>query len=392
MNHIPILTLLAFMLMLPLTAQAETPPLPPRKNDLPALEKSLKQQSQTKEELETQIKNIESELNETRQRLVDVAASVQENETALGELEVKIKQLEGEKSQIETTLDDNRQSISQLILALERIRRIPPEALVVKPDAPLKTAQSAKLMRDIMPVIYEKAQSLEKNLTALENISKDLSAKHERAFKTAEALRAEQLNLTSLIQRREELYKTTRDDLATQEEKVRRISLQAENLQDLVTRLDQDEQQERTRSQSAPTKATAYSKGGIPSPGRVQLPISGVITTRFKEPDHFGAPSMGISIEGRGGALIVAPMGGVVRFAGFFKNYGNLVILEHEGGYHSLVAGLEKIDTVVGQSVSAGEPLGVLHHSSSGEKPALYYELRQGGKPINPAKKFTDLG
>src|SRR5262249_39069692 len=129
------------------------------------------------------------------------------------------------------------------------------------------------------------------------------------------------------------------------------------------------------------------------APGQPRLPVSGIIRTRYDEPDSFGAPSKGITIESRTGALVVAPMGGVVRFAGHFRNYGTIVIIEHQKGYHSLIAGLEKIDTVVGQSVSAGEALGRLHAASSpGEKPALYYELRLNGRPVNPAEKFADLG
>jgi septal ring factor EnvC (AmiA/AmiB activator) len=68
-----------------------------------------------------------------------------------------------------------------------------------------------------------------------------------------------------------------------------------------------------------------------------------------------------------------------------------MVIIEHGKNYHSLVAGLSKIDTVIGQSVMAGEPIGSLGSARSG-RPALYYELRQNGKPINPSRVFADLG
>jgi murein hydrolase activator len=85
-------------------------------------------------------------------------------------------------------------------------------------------------------------------------------------------------------------------------------------------------------------------------------------------------------------------MGGVVRYAGYFKNYGQIIIVEHQKDYHSLIAGLARIDTVVGQSVAAGEPVGVLAKSSSdGGKPTLYYELRLNGEPVNPARKFAGL-
>jgi septal ring factor EnvC (AmiA/AmiB activator) len=81
-----------------------------------------------------------------------------------------------------------------------------------------------------------------------------------------------------------------------------------------------------------------------------------------------------------------------VRYTGPFKNYGQLVIIEHQKGYHSLVAGLDRIDTVVGQSVSAGEPVGILGPAPDGGKPSVYYELRHKGQPVNPARFFAELG
>ena len=112
---------------------------------------------------------------------------------------------------------------------------------------------------------------------------------------------------------------------------------------------------------------------------------------RYGQQDEIGATSQGIRIEARSGAMVVAPMGGIVRYAGPFKSYGNIVLLEHKNNYHSLIAGLGRIDTVVGQSVDSGEPVGNLG-TQAGDRPVLYYELRLNGEPINPARKFSDLG
>ncbi|MCD8562545.1 MAG: peptidoglycan DD-metalloendopeptidase family protein [Alphaproteobacteria bacterium] len=130
----------------------------------------------------------------------------------------------------------------------------------------------------------------------------------------------------------------------------------------------------------------------LPPSGEAQLPVSGIIKTRFQQTDEIGAESQGITILGRSGGLVVAPMAGQVRFAGAFKKFGNIVIIEHQGGYHSLIAGLEKIDTVVERNVSAGEPIGTLKNTGGDGKPSLYYELRLDGKPVNPARKFAELG
>jgi septal ring factor EnvC (AmiA/AmiB activator) len=284
-------------------------------------------------------------------------------------------------------LEKDRKSMADLILALERIRRVPPEAMIAKPGAPYKTAQSALLMGDIIPLLHKKAQSLKENLENIDRISADLEAKKEVALKASQSLEAEHEKLAEMAEKRERLFADTHADLETEKANVKRISKESRNLADLVLRLNESREKQRAE---APVQKKPEEKITV---GQARLPISGIIRTRYDQPDSFGAPSKGISIEGREGALVVAPMGGTVRFAGHFKNYGNIVILEHEKGYHSLIAGLEKIDTVVGQGVSAGEALGLLHKASTpGERPALYYELRLDGRPVNPAAKFADLG
>ena len=130
----------------------------------------------------------------------------------------------------------------------------------------------------------------------------------------------------------------------------------------------------------------------MPAAGASRLPVSGVIMTGYGELNNIGAPSQGVTINGQAGALVVAPMGGIVRFAGEFKNYGRLIILEHKDDYHSLIGGLEAINITVGEKVGAGEPVGKLPVTPSrDDQPALYYELRYKGSPIDPSKKFSGL-
>jgi septal ring factor EnvC (AmiA/AmiB activator) len=111
--------------------------------------------------------------------------------------------------------------------------------------------------------------------------------------------RGEQEKLAGLVDKREKLFENTHADLESEKANVKKISQQARNLADLVTRLDRD------RTARKPEKKVV----SVPS-GNSRLPISGIIRTRYDEPDSFGAPSKGVSIEGREGALVVAPMGG----------------------------------------------------------------------------------
>lgn len=371
----------------PAFAQA---PIPAKKSEALGYEKSLKEEKQNQKALEKKAKDIQGQLKGTQSELVDLAADIQKNEKSLTALNIRIKDLEADKIFREDNLEKEKGRMAHLVLALERIRRRPPEALIVTPEAPLQTAQSVMLMKTILPGLQQSAENLKNDLKALEDVSRDLMAEKEDLAKISAELKERQKTLSGLLDTRKSLYARTQEDLAERQQKIKTISANAKNLQDLVQKLDQEKRQRAEKAKTQPVVLTAPSPKNV-APGSPRLPISGVITTAYDQPDNFGAPSKGVDIEGRGGALVVAPMGGIVKFTGPFKNYGQIVIIEHKGEYHSLVAGLEKIDTVVGQMLEAGEPIGTLHYSRTGQNPVLYYELRYNGKPINPARKFSGL-
>ncbi len=383
--------LILLLVFLSLPALAETPPVPKSKTEvIGSIEERLHKEEKKKAKLAKDVKSLETQIDKTRNRLVKVAKSIQNNEKDLQNLEGRIRTLEKEQNAVQSSLEEDRSQIARLILALERIERVPPEALLARPETPYKTAQSAMLMGNIIPTLHNHAESLKEKLQDLNKISEDLSRERQKAMEKANALKAEHNKLSGLIGRREKLYAATNRNYKKRQEEVQKISKQAKNLQDLVKKLDEDRKREKASITAKKAAPRAY-QTPVPKAGQPQLPISGIIRISYDELDDIGATSKGLTIDGRSGAIVVAPMGGVVRFSGPFKRYGQMIILEHEGGYHSLIAGLKKIDTVVGHSVSAGEPLGLLEHRSGGEKPSLYFELRHKGRPVNPSKKFTDL-
>ena len=115
----------------------------------------------------------------------------------------------------------------------------------------------------------------------------------------------------------------------------------------------------------------------------MSFPAVGRLVGRYGQATKGGLTRKGISVETLPGAQVVAPYDGRVVFADAFRGYGRLLIIEHGEGYHSLLAGLARIDTAIGQWVLAGEPVGVMGRTGKG-KPTLYVELRRKGQPINP--------
>jgi septal ring factor EnvC (AmiA/AmiB activator) len=101
-----------------------------------------------------------------------------------------------------------------------------------------------------------------------------------------------------------------------------------------------------------------------------------------------GTLSKGVFVVTRPSAAVVAPIPGRVVFAGQFRGYGNLVILELRDKGHALISGMSRIDAQVGDDVLVGEPLGEMT-PSTGTAPKLYFELRRRGRPINPMPSDT---
>jgi septal ring factor EnvC (AmiA/AmiB activator) len=116
--------------------------------------------------------------------------------------------------------------------------------------------------------------------------------------------------------------------------------------------------------------------------GAMVMPVAGRVKRRYGESDEVGAISKGILILAPAGGRVVAPFDGRIEFAGPFRGYGQILIIEHGDGYHSLLAGLERIDGAVGQWLVSGEPVGIM--PSGDREAALYLELRRHSQPINP--------
>ena len=125
---------------------------------------------------------------------------------------------------------------------------------------------------------------------------------------------------------------------------------------------------------------------------RLPAPAQGRHVLAFGDKTQYGGQSKGIVIETRQGGQVTSPCDGWIVYAGEFRSYGQLLIINAGGGYHVLLAGLSQIDVQPGQFVLAAEPVGVMGGSAStpaqvkatSNTPVLYVEFRKDGRPIDP--------
>lgn len=397
---------LTFLLAGQVVAHAESPPPPPKKTSaVKELESKVAAEKSRKADLEKEVKKLAGDVKGLKSDLISTTKKVQTHEKDLQSTEDKLKKLRASKALVLGELDRSRDSLAGLIIALERIRRLPPETLIAKPDAPLETAQAATVLGTILPELNKKAKTLKLRLEDLKNIEDDLEASQQELEATTDKLRSEKERMDMLLAEREKVYRKTQGQAENQEKVIASLSKEASSLRDLIEKIEaKNRELERKslkdridRSPSHDPESSAKKNKGVessnlpPLGGNAQLPVSGVVRIRYGQKDDIGATAEGFHIESRPGAVVVAPLGGVVRYAGPFKNYGSIILVEHKNNYHSLIAGLDRIDTVVGQSLDAGEPVGTLS-SRTDKRPDLYYELRYKGRAVDPSRKFPGLG
>jgi septal ring factor EnvC (AmiA/AmiB activator) len=224
-------------------------------------------------------------------------------------------------------------------------------------------------MKSMIPALHKQSEELKARVNDMARIEGEISAQLAEQSQQYHTLKDQQADLGKLLKERRDVYQKTESSRRKQEAEVEKLAKEAKNLAELVDKI-------KPKSKSTVASLTL--------PSNLPLPVSGTIRTAFGDTDDYGSKSQGITFNAPAGATVVTPLAGTVKFAGTFQKYKQILIVEHAGGYHSLIAGLGRIDTVVGATLAAGEPVGVAENSD--ESARIYYELRQDGEPVNPRK------
>ena len=356
-------------------------------------QKQLEDRQAQQQALGKKAADIKQDMAQSQTGLSRQTDMIRRNEKKLTILNTNIGQLSQQDTDLTADLRKKYGSISTLVLALQRIRRVPPEALIARPGAPLATAESAMVLQDMLPALAAQAGAMQAQLDRLAGVRRDLVADRAEAGATGQVLQSQYARLQSDAAARKTLYLKTQDDYAATQKDVAHIAAQAGSLKDLMAQLAERERLEARKRNARPR--------AMPKQGTANLPVAGAVIAGYGDKTKIGAASTGITIETAPGAAVTAPMGGIVRFAGPFRAYGQMVIVAHEDGFYSLIGGLGQVSVAVGQDVGAGQTLGAMPRKPGGHKaglgassassPALYYELRHDGRPVDPSTKLKDL-
>ncbi|MDC0655077.1 peptidoglycan DD-metalloendopeptidase family protein [bacterium] len=353
---------------------------PPAKQ-LREVERAIEAGHSRSKELDREAARIENELQQLQRTLVESARRAQGQEETVTELESRLDSYRSEERSILASLNARRSAIDKTLGALQRISRVPPTAMLAGLDNVTDAVRASVLLSAIVPELSAQAQTFRSELLALRQIRGEIIRRRARLDNAVDRLKREQIVLDRLIDRKSSLRSRTLAESYDERRQIAALSASARDLTNLIDRIEQ-------RLHKAPDRLALRppdtSKPFSAARGTLSLPARGPVVTRFGERSALGLRSQGISVATRAGAQVVAPYDGRIVFAGLFRRYGQLLIIAHGGGYHTLLAGFSSIDGVVGQWLLAGEPVGKMSRQEVQRKPELYIELRQGGEPMNP--------
>jgi septal ring factor EnvC (AmiA/AmiB activator) len=438
-NTVAIAALLAGMFALGAAAQQPPAARSQAAQELELRRGTLDETEQRAAALQSDVAKIKEERDRLNTQLLATAQLVQKSEAQMTLIESRLGELEAQEQDVRGSLAQRHDQIAKLLSAMQRMGRDPPPVVVTRREDALAMVRSAMLLAKAFPGLKGEAEELAGKLNDLVRVMTEIRSEGERLRSETARLNDARTRLASLMESKRRSLAERQRELDAVRKAAAEISKNVADLSELISRLDRTvaektglgdyEKETRRQAEAAALADSKTDQAATPdsgtklaalprmpavppialeprgplagNPGRMKpaipfhqakaqlpLPAQGRRVIAYGDKTQFGSASKGIVIETRHGAQITAPCDGWVVYAGEFRSYGQLLIVNAGGGYHVLLAGLSHIDVQVGQFVLTAEPVGTMAAKPQGKAqdsaPVLYVEFRKEGRPIDP--------
>lgn len=353
-------------------------------------------------------------------RLVDLAATARQQEAALDKAAARLEKLQTDNAKAMLALARKRETLSKLLAGLQRLEQNPPPALVVAPDDVLGALRGAMMFGAVIPDLRRDMEELRAALADVERIKAALQDEKQKGADALAALETTRIEMTAAVADRQKAAAEIASALAGERARAEALTAETATLKDLVAALERDrleaarkQQQEAeararaeaerlAREEAARLAAEDARQKALARPsiafakalGQLDYPVQGKIWRGFGADNGLDGKTSGIFLTAQAKAQVLSPVDGTIAFAGPFHSYDQLVIINPGDGYLVLLAGMHEITAGQGQTVRAGEPVGIMGEKPAGmllaadlttaASPVLYVEFRKRNEPVDP--------
>ena len=378
-----------------------------KETELRGVEDTLRASEEQRRAIEAEIDSVRADRARLSAALIQTTAKVQDAERGAAAAGDKLASLNATADELSRSLERRRGVIADVLAALQRMGSNPPPAILVKPDDMSEAVRAATVMGAVIPDLKAETDAARADLDALAKTRSLIATERDELTQRSQALGVDKMRLGALVEARQQSLASAEDALGSQRQRAADLARQATSLKDLIARLDGAKAAAHATDTAAAAEIEALARAAHgadagrlrpqiafgDAKGQVPLPAAGSILKTFGSPDGVGGTERGLSLSTPAGATVSAPVDGAVLFAGLYRSYGQLLIMDAGGGYYVLLAGMDRINVESGEFVLAGEPIGVMGDGSvrmataaavGAARPVLYIELRKDGTAIDP--------
>lgn len=391
--------------------------------ELEETQRVLQSSGQAKSKLEAEIASLRTDRARLNTALIDTTNRLRSTEGRISAIEQRLSTLGQTEKAIRSSLDGRRGIIVEVLAALQRMGRSPPPAVLVRPEDMLEAVRASMLLGAVLPELRSETEALASDLSELLRLKTAAAVERDTLSREVTSLVEDRRRVALLVEARQQDLTLVEKSAREEAEKFAELAQKAQTLKDLISRLESsieaasraadearkaeaearlatvENQARDTRekiaalafrdpARLAPKISFSEAKGLLP------VPVNGNLIKGFNAVDSTGGTLKGHAYATRQGAVVSAPCDGWVAFAGPFRSYGQLLIINAGGGYYLLLAGMDRINVGVGQFLLAGEPVALMGEASQAtaasvgsdtSQPVLYVEFRKDGVSIDPA-------
>jgi septal ring factor EnvC (AmiA/AmiB activator) len=347
------------------------------------------------ERLEAAAREATAAAERTAREGAALAARIQQAEADIAAAEARIALINGQRRRLDRRLAERREPLMRLTAALQKLARRPLALSALRPGSLRETVYLRAMLETTIPEVRRRTAALRAEIARGQRLAAEAQQALAALNKSEQELGSRRQRLLAL-ESRQRLESRRASGVADREaERALALAEEARDLDGLVARLEDASSLRRQLaalpgpiirpprpqdSQVIGAELSTPAPRATAPPGDFQLPVIGETVAGFGAVSDAGLVSNGLSLAPRPGALVVAPARGRVAFAGPYRGYERIVIIEHDGEWASLVTGLARTDVAVGDELVAGAPLGV----AAVDSPLITLELRRDGEPVNP--------
>jgi septal ring factor EnvC (AmiA/AmiB activator) len=351
-------------------------------------------QSRTRaEQLEQAARKAGAEADRTAQEAAAVAARIQQSEAEIQLAQAKITLIDRQRERLRDRMAERQEPVVRLTAALQMMARRPLAFSLVRAESLRDTVHLRAVMETMLPEVRRRTAGLRAEIQRGRRLQDEARLAATQRRESEKGLAARRTELAALESRQRLASREAQGVASREADRALALAEQTRDLSALMSRLEADgtvrqrlaalpgpvlppsRPGEVLRVMDAPTPAVATQASRLPW----IMPVSGRLVTGYGEKSPTGLTT-GVALAPAGGAQVVSPADGRIAFAGPYRGYGRIVIIEHSGGWTTLVTNLGQIAASVGEKVVQGSPLG----TAGPGRPVLTVELRRDGTPVNP--------